>query len=141
MIADKLDIEAAVEKLPDVQTFVETYLDTIGCSLNTMMQISVAVEEIFINIAHYAYPAKNGRATVLLGCTENSAKKPVSVSITFVDSGIPYNPLAKKDPDVTLSVHERQIGGLGIFMAKKIMDHVTYEYKDGKNILTLEKAL
>ena len=69
------------------------------------------------------------------------SEEPVTVMITFVDHGIPYDPLAKEDPDIKLPADEREVGGLGIFMTKKIMDDVTYTYKDGKNILTLKKNL
>ena len=105
--------------------------------MKAQMQISVAVEEIFVNIASYAYAPDKGSATV---CVEVSGD-PVTVTITFVDRGVPYDPLAKEDPDVTLSADERGIGGLGIFMTKKIMDDVAYEYRDGKNILTLKKNI
>lgn len=133
----ELDIEATKENLSEVQAFVEEHLEKVDCPLKTIMQIGVAVEEIFVNIASYAYAPKKGNAIVRVEVCE----EPVSVSITFVDHGVPYDPLKKDDPDVTLSAEERGIGGLGIFMTKKIMDNITYEYKDGKNILTLEKNL
>ena len=101
------------------------------------MQIGVAVEEIFVNIANYAYHPDKGTATVRV----EVSGAPVCVTITFVDHGVPYDPLAKDDPDVTLSADAREIGGLGIFMTKRIMDDVAYEYKDGQNILTLKKNL
>ena len=101
------------------------------------MQIELAVEEVFINIASYAYLPGKGNATVRVEVTEN----PVSVTITFIDRGVPYDPLAKDDPDVTASAENRAIGGLGVFMVKKTMDDVAYEYRDGQNILTLKKNL
>ena len=99
------------------------------------MQIDVAVEEIFMNIASYAYAPATGTAQVILTLCE----EPRGVEITFIDGGVPYDPLAKEDPDVTLSAQERQIGGLGIFMVKKTMDAMTYEYRDQKNILKIKK--
>ena len=66
-------------------------------------------------------------------------KDPLAVEITFVDNGVPYDPLKKTDPDTTLSIEDRDIGGLGILIVKKTMDHINYEYKDGKNILTIKK--
>ena len=99
--------------------------------------IGVAVEEIFVNIASYAYAPEKGSATVRVEVSE----EPVSVTITFVDHGTPYDPLSKDDPDVTLPADAREIGGLGIFMTKQLMDDVAYEYQDGKNILTLKKNL
>ena len=94
-------------------------------------------EEIFINIASYAYAPDKGRATVRV----EVSGEPVSVTITFIDHGIPYDPLSRQDPDVTKSAEDREIGGLGIFLTRKIMDDLSYEYRDGKNILTLKKKL
>ena len=101
------------------------------------MQIELAVEEIFVNIANYAYAPEIGRATVRVSVSDD----PLTVTITFIDCGVPYDPLKRSDPDVTLSAEEREIGGLGIFMTKKVMDEVAYEYKDGQNVLTLKKRL
>ena len=134
---NELDIEAVNENLPEVQAFIEERLAKIDCSPTTVMQIGVAVEEIFVNISNYAYKPGKGDAVVRVEVSEN----PISVSITFIDHGIPYDPLKKADPDVTLSAEEREVGGLGIFMTKKIMDDVAYQYVDGKNILTLKKNL
>jgi len=133
----ELEIEAAVENLPEVMAFVERRLDEADCPPKAQMQIGVAVEEIFVNIAHYAYAPEIGHATVRVEVCE----APLSVLITFIDHGVPYDPLARDDPDVTLSAEERKIGGLGIFMTKKLMDDVAYEYRDGQNILTLRKNL
>ncbi len=103
--------------------------------MKIQFQIDVAVEELFVNIAHYAYTPETGTATIRVKIEED----PLSASITFIDSGIPYNPLEKEDPDVTLSAEERGIGGLGIYMVKKSMDDMIYEYTDGQNILTIKK--
>ncbi len=131
----ELTIEALAENLPQVVEFVDDKLEQADCPMKIQMQIDVALEEIFINIASYAYNPDKGTATVRVEVSE----EPVVVTITFVDHGIPYDPLAKEDPDVTLSAEEREIGGLGIFMTKKLMDDVVYEYKDGSNILRLIK--
>ena len=101
------------------------------------MQLDIAVEELFVNIANYAYVPDTGKATIRLEINE----EPLSVSITFIDNGVPYDPLAKADPDITLSAEERAIGGLGIFMVKKSMDDMFYEYKDSQNVLTIVKKL
>ena len=132
--ANELELEAKVAYLPEVQDFVDEHID---CSPKARMQISVAVEEIFVNITTYAYAPEDGMATVRVEISE----EPVTVTITFMDHGIPYDPLAKADPDLSLTADERQIGGLGIFLTKKTMDDVKYEYEDGKNILTLKKNL
>ena len=133
----KLDIEAAVVRLPEVQAFVEKQLEDAGCPMNLMMKIIVAVEEIFTNIARYSYGPEGGRAVILVEAEDN----PLAVVFTFTDWGVPYDPLAKEDPDISLPARKRKIGGLGIFMTKQIMDDIVYEYKDGQNILTLKKNL
>ena len=133
----ELEVDAEGDNLPKVLAFVDKHLDEIGCSPKIQMQIAVAVEEIFVNIANYAYNPGKGRATVRVEVSES----PVTVSITFMDNGKPFDPTQKADPDVSLSADERQIGGLGIFMTKKMMDDVSYEYSKGKNILTLKKGI
>ncbi|MBP5363486.1 MAG: ATP-binding protein [Ruminococcus sp.] len=133
----ELELEALTDNLSKVQAFVDEQLEEAGCPIKIQIQIDIAVEEIFINIAHYAYSTETGKATVRIEILPD----PPSVDITFIDKGIPYDPLAKSDPDVTLSAEERKIGGLGIFMVKKSMDDVKYQYLDGHNILTLKKGL
>ena len=133
----ELIVEAKRENLPEVQAFIEEQLDEVDCPMTTRIAIDVAVEELFINIASYAYEHGEGIAVVQVTVHE----EPLSVEITFIDNGVQYDPLAKPDPDTTLSAKERKKGGLGIFMVKKTMDNVSYEYKDGKNILTITKKL
>ena len=132
-----LDIEAVLENLHIVQDFVEDHLQAAGCSLKTKTEISVAVEEIFVNIALYAYHPGPGRARVRVEVSED----PAVVTVTFLDRGVPYDPLAKEDPDLSLPASDRKIGGLGIFMTKQFMDDVIYEYRDGQNVLTLKKYI
>ena len=133
----ELTVDAAIENIPAVTAFVEEQLEQYNCPMKAQMQIDIAIDELFSNIAQYAYNPKTGKATVRVEVTEN----PMSVIITFIDNGVPYNPLAKADPDVTLSADEREIGGLGIFMVKKSMDDISYEYKDGQNILKIKKNI
>ncbi len=135
--ANELELEAETENLSQVLSFIERHLDEVGCSPKTQMQIAVAAEEIFVNIANYAYAPDIGKATVRVEVT----KDPITVTITFMDNGKPFDPTKKADPDVSLPAQERDIGGLGIFMTKKIMDDVSYEYSEGKNILTLKKDI
>ena len=106
-----------------------------SCSARTKLQIKMVTEEIFINIASYAYTPGSGKASIHV-VTEHSPKAAV---ITFKDQGRPYDPLERQGPDVTLPAEKRQIGGLGIFMVRKIMDDVQYEYKDGSNVFTMKK--
>jgi sigma-B regulation protein RsbU (phosphoserine phosphatase) len=133
----RLTIKAAVENLDRVLAFVDEQLEAAGCPMKTQMQIDVAVEEIFVNIAHYAYAPGTGNAVI--GIHVDSETR--TAVITFADSGIPYDPTAAEDPDVTLPAEEREVGGLGIFMVKKSMDDMRYEYKDGQNILTITKKI
>ena len=133
----QLDVQAIDKNLPQVLAFVDEQLDAADCPKKIKIQIDMAVEEIFVNIAHYAYDPDIGTATVRVDVLGD----PPSVDITFIDNGIPYDPLAKQDPNVKLPARERKIGGLGIFMVKKNMDDVKYEYIDGHNILTMKKGL
>ena len=133
----ELTVEAAVANTAAVLGFIDAQLEEAGCPIKVQTQIDVAVEEIFVNIAHYAYAPGKGEATVGV---EISGPDPM-VTITFKDRGVPYDPTAKIDPDVTLSVEEREVGGLGIFMVKQLMDHMSYEYRDGQNVLHLQKKI
>ena len=133
----EMKVRASVDNLNQVLAFVDTELEKLECPIRAQMQIDVAVEELFVNIASYACAPGEGDAVIRVESTSD----PKTVSITFLDRGIPYDPLAKPDPDVTLSAAERAIGGLGIFMAKKSMDEMKYAYRDGQNILTIMKKL
>ena len=133
----QLDVQAIDKNLPQVLAFIDEQLDAADCPKKIKIQIDLAVEEIFVNIAHYAYDPDIGTATVRVDVLGD----PPSVDITFIDNGIPYDPLAKQDPNVKLPAKDRKIGGLGIFMVKKNMDDVKYEYIDGHNILTMKKGL
>lgn len=133
----ELNISATVENIAAVTAFVDEQLEELDCPMKTQLQVDVAIDELFGNIAHYAYNPEVGAATVRVEVTEN----PLSVVITFIDNGVPYDPLAKADPDVTLSAEEREIGGLGIYMVKKSMDDISYEYKNGQNILRIKKHI
>jgi len=133
----ELTIAATVENIESVTDFVNEQLEALDCPMKAQMQIDIAIDEIFSNIAHYAYNPEIGQATVRVEVPED----PLSVMITFIDNGVPYDPLAKADPDTTLSAEERDIGGLGIYMVKKSMDEIVYEYKNGHNILKIKKNL
>lgn len=115
-------------------SFADENLQALECSPKTQMQIDVAVEELFVNVVHYP---ETGQITFRFE-TEDDQRRAV---IKLIDKGKPYDPLAKADPDITPSADERPIGGLGIFMVKKSMDDMHYEYKDGKNILTITKII
>ena len=136
-LLSEIEVEAADENLKTVLSFIEDHLNGIDCPPKARMQIGLAAEEIFVNVAHYAYAPKKGNVTIRVELTE----EPKEARITFIDRGLPYDPLQKADPDVTLSAEDRPIGGLGIFVTKKVMDDVAYEYRSGQNILTMRKNL
>ena len=137
MDSKEMTVEATVENIPAVTDFVNAELEALGCSMKTQMQIDIAIDELFGNIAHYAYDPSVGPATVRVEVDDD----PLSVVITFIDHGKPYDPLSRTDPDVTLSAEEREIGGLGVFLVKKTMDDVSYEYRNGQNILKIKKTI
>ncbi|MBQ9564429.1 MAG: SpoIIE family protein phosphatase [Synergistaceae bacterium] len=130
-----LTLAARTENLNQVLAFIDGHLESHGCPLRVQRQIEIAAEEIFVNIANYAYAPGTGSATIRMR-VENGA-----AVLSFTDSGIPYNPLAKADPDLTLPASERPVGGLGVYMVKKSMDSVAYERREGQNILTMRKTL
>ena len=133
----ELTIAATVENIETVTDFVNAQLEMLECPIKAQMQIDIAIDELFGNIAHYAYNPEIGSATVRV----EVAQAPLAVIITFIDNGVPYDPLAMEDPDVGLSAEDRAIGGLGIYLVKKTMDEISYEYKDGQNILSIKKKL
>ena len=133
----QITLDATVENLEKITDFVNCELENNGCSFKAMTQIDVVIDELFSNIAYYAYQPDVGPVTVTVDIEED----PVTVAITFYDNGKPFNPLESADPDVTLSAEDRKIGGLGIFLVKKTMDEVTYEFKDNQNIIRIKKRI
>ncbi len=130
-----LTVPADTNRLGEVTAFIDAFLEEHGCSMKTQMQIELSVEEVFVNIANYAYPDKAGEAQIRLSEADGIA------TLVFTDAGVPYDPLQKEEPDVTLPAEERQIGGLGIMLVKKNMDEVLYSRENGKNVLTLRKRI
>ena len=128
---------AKTESLTDVLAFTEQILENYQCSMKVQTAICVAIEEVFVNVAHYAY--KNVQGDVKFEIAFN--KETRTATFRMVDKGVPFDPLKKPDPDITLSAEEREIGGLGIFITKKTMDLVTYAYENGENILTMIKKI
>lgn len=128
-------LNAEIARTDDVLDFINAELEAHDVPMKTIMQLDIAIEEIFVNIAHYAYNPEIGQASVTVAVDDAGR----SIAIRFMDRGKPYDPLSREDPDVTLGVEERQIGGLGIYMVKKSMDEVSYAYEGGQNILTIRK--
>lgn len=133
----ELTVEAILENLDTVTEFINAQLEQAGCGTKIIMQTDLAVEEIYVNVAHYAYHPDIGETTIRCAVGGD----PIQIEISIVDSGKPYNPLENQEPDVTADVKERQIGGLGVFLAQKVMDNISYEFKEGKNILTIYKKM
>ena len=133
----ELNLEATLENIPRVTAFVDEQLEALDCPMKAQMQIDIAIDELFGNISRYAYDPLTGPATVRVEVEQ----EPLSVIVTFIDHGKPYDPLSTREPDLTASAEDRPIGGLGVFLVKKTMDDVSYEYKEGKNILRIKKQL
>ncbi len=131
----QLEIPATLENLEEVMSFIDAAMEEVSFPMKTALQIDVAVEEIFVNIASYAYVPDVGKADI----TIDFENDPLTAVITFKDRGTPYDPLKKEDPDVTLSAEEREIGGLGIYMVKKTMDDVFYKRENDQNIFIMKK--
>ena len=133
----ELTLKATIENIPQVTAFVDKQLEALDCPVKAQMQLDVAVDELFGNIARYAYGNGEGEATIRFSFDPSTHR----VAITFMDNGAPFNPLEKTDPDVTLAAEDRAVGGLGIFLVKKTMDQLEYRLEDGRNILTIFKKI
>ncbi len=133
----EITVQAVLQNIEVVTDFINAELELLDCPMKAQIQIDVAIDELFSNIARYAYGDSVGEATVRIGEEED----PRRVVITFIDSGVAFNPLDTADPDTTLSAEERGIGGLGIFMVRKTMDEMDYSYISGQNVLTIKKKL
>ena len=133
----EITVDATIENMNTVTAFVDDFLDQIACPMKSRIQINIVIDEIFGNICHYAYKDSIGAVTVRV----ESGNTPKAVFLTFTDNGIPYNPLETEDPDITSSSEERKIGGLGIYLVKKNMDEMKYEYLNQQNRLWMEKRL
>lgn len=131
----ELKVPAIISSVDAVTDFINAELEANDCLIKAQMQIDIAIDEVFSNIANYAYKGTNGDATITVDVDDSFA------IISFADSGVEFNPLSKDDPNTNLSAEDREIGGLGIFLVKKSMDEVLYEYKNNMNILTLKKKI
>ena len=131
----KLTLEATIENIAQVTEFINARLETVGCETRTQRLIDVAIDELFSNIARYAYAPQTGMATIRIDVNQELR----TVEISFLDAGIPYNPLTHEDPVSGLTCKERKEGGFGIYIVKKSMDDIRYEYADGYNVTTIVK--
>ena len=133
----EITLPAIIESISRVTAFVDEQLEALDCPMKAQMQIDVAIDELFGNIARYAYAPGTGEAAVRFDFDADTR----TVSITFLDSGIPFDPLARAAPDINAPAEARAVGGLGIYLVRKTMDRVDYRYADGKNILTIQKHI
>ncbi len=131
----KLTVDASTENLSKILEFIDAELEAAGADMKMIFQVDLAVEEIYTNIAHYAYAPDDGKVIIQF----DAYGDPLLMEIQFIDCGKPFNPLNNPDPDITLTAEERQIGGLGVLMVKKTMDEVDYRFEENKNILTIKK--
>lgn len=129
--------KATEECLDEIRDKMCEALDNADCPPAVSTKLCIVLDEILSNVVHYAYgtAAQNepGDLTVTVDAT------PTGVTLAFIDKGTPFDPLAHEDPSVTAPLGERPIGGLGIFLVKKLTDDVSYRYEDGQNILTVIK--
>ena len=132
----ELTVEAIVEQIETVTEFVNAELEKLDCPMKARIQLDIAIDEIVSNIAYYAYGEKTGSVTVRI----EALQEEIGVQLMFLDSGFPYDPLTRQDPDISAEIEERKEGGLGIFLVRKTMDDMKYEYKDGQNCLTIRKS-
>ena len=132
----ELTVEAIVEQIETVTEFVNAELEKLDCPMKARIQLDIAIDEIVSNIAYYAYGEKMGTVTVRIEALQEEN----GVQLMFLDSGVPYDPLTRQDPDISAGIEEREEGGLGIFLVRKTMDDMKYEYKDGQNCLTIRKS-
>ena len=130
-----LCVNAKLDHYAEVIAFIDQLLDQNGCDEENRLRVQLAVDEIFTNIVNYAYGPEGGKVEIAFSCKDGMAE------ITFADHGMPYDPLEKDDPDLTLSPEELQVGGLGVFIAKNNMDTISYRYENNRNILTMSKNI
>lgn len=133
----EIKVEANIENLEKVVAFLDEQLDAVGCPMKIHSQMNIVVDELYGNIARYAYPGKKGMASLSVEFIEN----PGRIRMTFRDEGIPFNPLKMLEADTTLSLEERQLGGLGIHLVKKMTDAMDYSYENGQNVLVVWKNI
>lgn len=132
-----LEIPAEKARLGEVTGFVLDFAKNLGFKKKELFELKLCTEEIFVNVASYAYKPDTGMITV----TADGSEDPLSVTLLFADSGKPFDPLAKPDPSKKRPLSQAKKGGLGIFLTKKLMDEVSYAYQDGKNVLTIRKTI
>lgn len=136
-IMDQIVVLAKKGNLQEILNFIGNKLKSVEYNTTARLHLELSVEEAYVNIANYAYGSESGKVLIRCRVDEN----PLHVTVQFIDCGIPFNPLEKEDPDTSLEIEGKKIGGMGILLIKKYADQVDYEYRDKKNILTIKKRL
>ena len=131
-----LTLDNDIQQIPQLASFVDAVAEEAGIDFSEAMSLNLALEEAVVNVMQYAYPAET-HGTVTIEAVFNKEQ----LRFILSDAGTPFDPTAKEDVDVSLEVGDREIGGLGIHLIRQIMDDISYEYKDGKNVLTLHKKI
>lgn len=131
----ELTIEAKIENVDKVISFINATLQEHGCTFDMMQRIDLALEEMLVNISNYAYPGETGKAHVAISFPDEGV-----VQLDIRDSGVPYDPTKREDPQVTIPLKQRKKGGLGIYMTKMVMDEMNYEHREGVNHTILKKV-
>ncbi len=126
---------ASLDEFPNVLSFNEETLESFGVEMKVLMSMNIVVEELFTNVAKFAYPNKEGKCDISIELVDNS------LTYQIIDSGFAFDPLAKEDPDITLHAEDRDIGGLGILMCKKLTDEIKYERINNQNVVTFVKKI
>lgn len=133
----QITVPAEIENLRKVLDFFNKEFETLKYDIKSRLQLELAIEEIYVNIANYAYGSEGGEIIICF----NLEKNPLKILVQFIDCGNSFNPLEYEEPDTSAKIENRKIGGLGIFLVKNNVDYIDYEYRDGKNILTISKNL
>lgn len=134
---NEIVVPAKIENLQKVLDFINNELKSVEHNIKELLQLELSIEEAYVNIAKYAYKSDDGKVIIRF----NIEKNPLQITVQFIDSGTPFNPLKNEDPDISLKTKEKKIGGLGILLIKKNVDDIAYEFNNGNNILTIQKKL
>lgn len=133
------EMPASIDFLDEAMAFIDAFLEEAGCTEDEKRYIEVSAEELFTNIASYAYEQVGGMVRISASLIKTGNDP--AVTIRFFDRGRPYNPFSRKDPNLELPLSERPIGGLGVYMVKQFMDRVNYSYESGYNVTTMIKKV
>ena len=135
-----ITVPASIDMLDEVNEFVHAELDRRFCPVRAQNQLDIALEELFVNVANYAYPDATPENPGMVRVCYTYCPEPPSITIDIIDKGIPFDPLARKEVVLPTTIDEAKIGGMGIYMARQSVDELSYQYKDGCNMVTIKKS-